>query len=209
MGIAEERICLKRNPSPVVFTPDVIPLPLPKELCPGSGVILYSGNWGVAHEETTFVEAYTQYRLESKQGLTFWLNATGVKADRVERALRSSGLPIYRSHLVPLEELPRLLLSADVHLITLRDPFVGYVLPSKVHACIESGKRILFVGSESSDVHLLASRALPSDRYYRVNVGDVGGLVSAMHAIECAVASERKRGVFGEVPTLRAAIGNG
>ena len=147
--------------------------------------------------------------MESKQGLTFWLNATGVKADRVERALRSSGLPIYRSHLIPLEDLPRLLVAADVHLITLRDPFVGYVLPSKVHACIESGKRILFVGSESSDVHLLASRALPSDRYYRVNVGDVGGLVNAMHAIERAVASERKRGVFGEVPTLRAAIGNG
>ena len=62
MGIAEERICLKRNPSPVVFTPDVIPLPLPKELCAGSGVILYSGNWGVAHDETTFIEAYTQYR---------------------------------------------------------------------------------------------------------------------------------------------------
>ena len=209
MGIAEERICLKRNPSPVVFTPDVIPLPLPKELCTGSGVILYSGNWGVAHDETTFIEAYTQYRRELKQGLMFWLNATGVKADRVERALRSSGLPIYRSHLVPLEVLPRLLLSADVHLITLRDPFVGYVLPSKVHACIESGKRILFVGSDSSDVHLLASRALPSDRYYRVNVGDVSGLINAMHTMECAVASERKRAVFGEVPALRAEIGNG
>ena len=209
MGIAEERICLKRNPSPVVFTPDVIPLPLPKELCTGSGVILYSGNWGVAHDETTFIEAYTQYRRESKQGLMFWLNATGVKADRVERALRSSGLSIYRSHLVPLEALPRLLLSADVHLITLRDPFVGYVLPSKVHACIEWGKRILFIGSDSSDVHLLASRALPADRYYRVNVGDVSGLINAMHTMECAVASERKHAVFGEVPALRAEIGNG
>ena len=57
-----------------------------------------------------------------------------------------------------------------MHLITLRDPFVGYVLPSKIHACIDSGKQILFVGSNDSDVHLLASRALPSDRYCRVNV---------------------------------------
>ena len=90
-----------------------------------------------------------EYFLQSKHGLRFWLNATGAKADRVERELRSRGVPIYRSSLVPLEDLPRLLLAADVHLITLRDPFVGYVLPSKIHACIESGKRILFVGSQN------------------------------------------------------------
>jgi hypothetical protein len=95
--------------------------------------------------------------------------------------------------LVSLEHLPRLLFAADVHLITLQDPFVGYVLPSKVHACIESGKRILFVGSQKSDVHLLAS-ALPPGKYRRVDVGDVDGLVSVLHAMEEAVLSERKIG---------------
>src|SRR5262249_15533520 len=88
--------------------------------------------------------------------------------------------------------LPQLLLAADVHLITLRDPFVGYVLPSKVHACIQSGKRILFVGSANSDVHLLASGALTSDRYRRVDTGDVEELASALHTMEQAVLTERK-----------------
>jgi hypothetical protein len=97
--------------------------------------------------------------------------------------------------LVPLEDLPRLLLAADVHLITLRDPFVGYVLPSKVYACIESGKRILFVGSQNSDIHLVASRALPSSRYCRVDVGDVDGLVNVLRAMERAVTTERKAGI--------------
>ena len=82
--------------------------------------------------------------------------------------------------------------SADLHRVTLRDVFVGYVLPSKIHACIESGKRILFVGSQESDVHLLASRALASNRYYRVDTGDVDGLVNALHALERAVVSECK-----------------
>src|SRR5262249_13553928 len=191
-GVAEERIRLKRDPSPVVFAPGLVPLPLPDELCHGSGVILYSGNWGVAHDERTFIEAYAKYLLQSKLGLRFWLNGTGTKADRVESQLRSRGVPIYRSSLVPLKALPRLLLSADVHLITLRDPFVGYVLPSKIHACIESGKRILFVGSKASDVHVLASSALSSDRYCQVDVGDVDGLVNALHVMEHAVASERK-----------------
>jgi hypothetical protein len=194
-GIAERRICLKRDPSPVAFAPGIVPLPLPNELRGGSGIILYSGNWGVAHDENTFIEAYAEYLLQSKLGLRFWLNATGAKADRVERELRSRGVPIYRSSLVPLEHLPRLLLAADVHLVTLRDPFVGYVLPSKIHACIESGKRILFVGSQSSDLHLLASRALPSDRYRRVDVGDVDGLVKMLHAMERAVMTERKLAV--------------
>ena len=189
-GVAEGRIRLKRDPSPVAFAPGIVPLPLPNELRGGSGAILYSGNWGVAHDENTFIEAYAEYHRQSRLGLRLWLNATGAKADRVESQLRSRGLPIYRSSLVPLQDLPRLLLAADVHLITLRDPFVGYVLPSKVHACIESGKRILFVGSQDSDVHLLASRALPSSGYYRVDVGDVDGLVNSLHAMELAVMSK-------------------
>ena len=189
-GVGEERIRLKRDPSPVIFAPGLVPLPLPDELRGGSGIILYSGNWGVAHDNHTFIDAYAQYLQQSKPGLRFWLNATGAKADRVERELRSRGVPFYRSSLVPLEHLPRLLIAADVQLITLRDPFVGYVLPSKVHACIESGQRILFVGSQDSDVHLLASRALPSGRYCRVDVGDVAGLVNTLHAMERAVRIE-------------------
>src|SRR6266516_925028 len=196
-GIAPGRIRLKPNPSPVAFAPGVIPLPLPNRLRGQSGVILYSGNWGVAHDEDTFIEAYTEYRRQSKSGLAFWLNAVGAKADRIEREIGSRGLPICRSRLIPLEDLPRLLLAADVHLITLRDPFVGYVLPSKIHACIESGKRILFVGSETSDVHLLASRALPSGGYCQVDVGDVDGLVNALHAMERTVMTERTLGVVG------------
>ena len=191
IGIAAERIHIKPNPSPVTFEPGLSPLPLPDDLRGGAGVILYSGNWGVAHDEATFIEGYSEYFRRSKWPLRFWLNATGEKADRVERELRLRGVPIYRSSLVPLEHLPRLLLTADVHLVTLRDPFVGYVLPSKIHACIESGKRILFVGSQDSDVHVLASRASPPGRYHRVDVGDVNGLVNIMHAMEHAVMSER------------------
>jgi hypothetical protein len=186
IGIPQARLVLKPDPSPVVFPPDVAPLPIPQQLQSGSGIILYSGNWGVAHDEATFVEAYTRYARQSPSGLKFWLNATGAKADRVEQELRTRGVPICRSKLVPLEELPRLLETVDVHLVTLRDAFVGYVLPSKIHACIESGKRILFIGSEASDVHRLASQA-GHQMYCRVAVGDVDHLVEALHALERAV----------------------
>lgn len=183
-GILKERIVMKRDPSPVRFTPELPPLALPRELRGGAGVILYSGNWGIAHDEETFVDAYASYHRQSPQGLRFWLNATGAKADRVEQVLSSRGILAHRTKLVPVDELPRLLLTADVHLITLRDEFVGYVLPSKVHACIESGKRLLFVGNKSSDVHLLAVDALPPSRYRQVDVGDVTGVIEALQFFE-------------------------
>jgi glycosyltransferase involved in cell wall biosynthesis len=195
IGVEGHRIRLKPNPSPARFTKDMTPLSIPTQFRDQCGIILYSGSWGVAHDEETFIEAYTRYRCQSKHGLAFWLNAVGAKADRVEREIRLRGLPIYRSSLVPLQELPRLLLAAHAHLITLRDPFVGFVVPSKIHACIESGKRIIFVGSESSYVHHLANRALPSVRYSRVDVGDIEGLVNVLMATERAVRNERIREV--------------
>ena len=100
-------------------------------------------------------------------------------------------MAVYRSNLVPLEDVPRLLVAADVHLVTLRDPFVGYVLPSKIHACIESGKRILFIGSPASDVHHLAAASLAAGQYRRVDVGNVEGAVVALKSLENDVARER------------------
>lgn len=212
-GVEPSRIQLKRDPSPVAFPPSLQPMALPGPLRPMSGVILYSGNWGVAHDERTFVEAYAQYIRESARPLGFWLNATGSKADRVANELQARSIAFFRSGLVPLEDVPRLLLAVDVHLITLRDAFVGYVLPSKIHACIESGKRIIFVGSANSDVHLLASRARPSGGYDRVNPGDVTALVKVLHAIErdltsAKVAASQVNPSEGTSPTaiLRAMV---
>jgi hypothetical protein len=155
-------------------------------------VILYSGNWGVAHDEDTFIEAYTHYVASSSNRLRLWINATGAKADCVEREFRARGLPFYRSHLVPLEQLASLLIAVDVHLVTLRESFVGYVLPSKVHACIESAKRILFIGSQASDVHRLARASLAVDHYRRVDVGDVEGASVALKCLEHGVVMERE-----------------
>lgn len=192
IGIADRRIEIKPLSSPVVFPAGLAPLPLPQELQGGGGVILYSGNWGVAHDENTFIEAYAHYVAGSINPLRLWINATGAKADRVEGELRMRRLPFYRSYLVPLDQLPRLLITADIHLITLRDAFVGYVLPSKIHACIESGKRVLFIGSSASDVHRLAAGALEAGHYHRVGVGDVDATIVALKRLEGDLAADRK-----------------
>ena len=182
IGIRPERIVLKRDPSPVEIPADTEPLPTPEELR-GRAVLLYSGNFGVAHDHETFIEGYRRHYRENREGsgrVGLWLNATGAKADRVEEILRREGLPVHRSRPVPLDLLPRLLVTPHAHLITLRDEFVGYVLPSKVHGCIQSGRAVLFVGSERSDVHLLCARQLPPDRYLRAEVGDPAAVAAAL-----------------------------
>ena len=182
IGIRPERIVLKRDPSPVEIPPGTPPLDVPEELR-GRKVLLYSGNFGVAHDHETFVEGYRRHHREGSGRVALWLNATGSKADRVEQLLRAEGLPVHRSRPVPLEMLPRLLVTPDAHLITLRDEFVGYVLPSKVYGCVQSGRSVLFVGSPRSDVHRLCSEGLPAERYFRADVGDATRVAQALEAM--------------------------
>ena len=182
IGIAPERIVLKRDPSPVEIPPGTLPLEPPAELR-GYRILLYSGNFGVAHDHETFVEGYRRHHREGSGRVALWLNATGAKADRVEDLLRREGLPVHRSRPVALDLLPRLLVTPDAHLITLRDEFVGYVLPSKVHGCVGSGRPVLFIGSERSDVHLLCVQGLPAERYRRVDAGDPAGVARALGEI--------------------------
>ena len=81
-----------------------------------------------------------------------------------------------------MEQLASLLISPDAHLVTLSDAFVGFVLPSKVHGCIDSGKPTLFIGSERSDVHRLCV-GKTTTAYERVDVGDVAGCASALERL--------------------------
>jgi hypothetical protein len=182
IGIPPERIVIKRDPSPVEIPPDAQPLERPAELGDRK-VLLYSGNFGVAHDHETFVEGYRRHHREGSGRVGLWLNATGSRADRVEETLRREGLPVHRSRPLPLDLLPRLLVTPDAHLVTLRDEFVGYVLPSKVYGCVQSRRPVLYIGSERSDIHLLCAGELPAGRYHRVDVGDPAGVARALEAI--------------------------
>ena len=192
IGIRPERIALRRDDSPVAIDARTVPLERPAELA-GRVVLLYSGNFGVAHDDATFVEGYRRHHAEGGGRVALWLNATGAKADRVENGLRALGLPVHRSPPVPLERLAALLVAPDAHLITLRDEFVGYVLPSKVYGCVASGRPVLFVGSDASDVDLLCRERLPADRYARVAVGDAAGVAAALARLAAS-------GRFGAAP---------
>jgi hypothetical protein len=178
-GMRPERIVIRRDTSPAPITSGTSPLSRPAVLA-GKKVLLYSGNFGVAHEHETFLSGYRKHHREGSGRVVLWLNAQGARADALEKALQEDGLPVHRTRPVPLEQLARLLVTPDAHLITLRDAFVGYVLPSKVYGCIDSGKAIVYVGSKGSDIHRLCSAKSTPGWYKQINVGDVDGVFQAL-----------------------------
>jgi hypothetical protein len=179
-GVPAERIALVRDGSPVSFTGSEPVQPLPSPLI-GSCVLLYAGNYGVAHEVDTVAEGYARHHREGTGRVRLWLSATGAGADDLARRLAAQGLPFHRSPPVPIDRLASLLRAPDAHLVTLKDGFVGYVMPSKIYACIESGRPTLFVGSAESDVDLLARSAAAG--YWRVPCGDVAGFAKVLEQI--------------------------
>lgn len=174
IGIRSDRIQFKPDPSPIEIPACTKPIARPLG-AKGKRLLLYSGNWGVAHDHETFLAAYARHHRCGQGNVILWLNAVGARTTFIENYLTNADLPFIRGAPVPLSELAALLVTPDIHLITLSDPFVGYVLPSKVHGCIASKRSILFIGSARSDVHRLCTEQVNKDFYFRVDVGDVEG----------------------------------
>jgi len=179
-GIPPERIALVRDGSPVEFVQGQMAEPLPAELTEKC-VLLYSGNYGIAHEVETVAEGYRRHHRLGSGRVHLWLSATGAGAEELCRRFEAERLPYFRSKPVPLERLAGLLLSPHAHLISLKDSFVGFVMPSKIYACIASRRPIVFVGSAQSDVDLLAQRGEAA--YFRISCGDYAGFADCLERL--------------------------
>ena len=103
------------------------------------------------------------------------LNAPSAKADLVEREASRVAYQFTDRVSFQSKDLPWLLIAADVHLITMRDPAASS--PGKSPVC----RKRDWPGV----------RCRPAD----IDVGDVDGLVGALHVTERAIASGRKSGV--------------
>src|SRR5262249_44131535 len=122
----------------------------------GSCVMLYAGNYGVAHEVDTVARGYALHHRQGSGRVRLWLSATGTGADELARELSRQGLPFHRSAPVPLERLAGLLRAPDLHLVTRKDSLVGYVMPTKIYAWAQSAGPLVFAGRGVS------GRALPA-----------------------------------------------
>ncbi len=146
--------------------------------------VMYSGNFGMAHDFDTLLAAMT--RLADRDDVFLALVGDGSKKKDVEHALRDRSnvkfLPLF-----PREELGLSLTAADVHLVSLHPAMDGLVVPSKVYGVMAAGRPTVYVGPRGSDVwrlleHTHAGRSAEN--------GDVPGVVDAVAAYEDAAVRE-------------------
>ena len=83
-GIPQERIAIKRDTAPITVTGREMPAPRPSVLRERK-VLLYSGNYGVAHEVDTVAQGLARHHQVGTGQFGLWLNATGQNADILAR----------------------------------------------------------------------------------------------------------------------------
>ena len=111
-------------------------------------VVLHAGNLGFAGVWDTLLEAAR--RVEGN-GIGFVFVGDGaLRASLEERAAGIGNvrfLPFY-----PGEQLPQVLASADLHVVTVRKGLEGLVVPSKLYPILMAGRPVLALSAAEADV---------------------------------------------------------
>ncbi len=157
-------------------------------------VIMYSGNHTPSNPLDTLIAA--AIRLGDDDRLRFVFVGGGAGKPAVERAIVNHRLGnVLSLPYQPLQELPRSLSAADVHVVSLGDEMVGIVHPSKVYGAMAVARPILYFGPRRSHVGDLLDEAKIG---LHVAHGDVDGAVQAIRAFqEMSVATRAEMGVAG------------
>jgi glycosyltransferase involved in cell wall biosynthesis len=153
----------------------------------GRFVVMYSGNFGLAHPFDAVLDAAR--RLEAtRPEILFLLAGGGPRRPWVEEQVERLRLGNVRFLPVqPLERLSQSLGAADVHLASMMERLAGLVVPSKVYGILAAGRPCIFLGPRSSE----AARIIEDHE-----CGSVLSLAEGESLARClsAWASDRERG---------------
>ena len=113
--------------------------------------VMYSGNFGIAHEAGTMCRAMD--RLRDEPGLQFVFVGGGDRRKEVEAFIEDREVSNARYFdYVPREQLRESLCAGDVHLISVRTGLEGLIVPSKLFGIMAAGRPALYVGSPESEI---------------------------------------------------------
>jgi glycosyltransferase involved in cell wall biosynthesis len=129
--------------------------PLARELgLDGTFNILYSGNFGAAHDADTIADAVERMRDDPRTRFIFI--GGGQRIAQIDQRARAAGWP----HVRVIAYQPRSLLNqslnlGDVHLISQLPQFSGIVVPSKLFGIMAVGRPAVAVGPDDAEVSRL------------------------------------------------------
>ena len=134
----------------------------------GKFVVMYSGNHSPCHPLGTLLEAAR--RLLDRGDIVFCFVGGGTEFRKIRDLAETHALPnVTCIPYQPIEKLSASLSAADLHVVTMGDPFVGIVHPCKVYNIRSLGIPFLYIGPTPSHVTELS----PAGQFRH---GDVDGV---------------------------------
>ena len=156
-------------------------------------VAMYSGNLGLAHSSSEFLEAAR--RLRDRPEIVFLFVGDGPRMAEVRDAQRAEGLGNIRFlDYFPREQLHASLSLADVHLISMRDEMTGIVVPGKLYGVMASGRPAIFVGPAHCET---ADTIREAGCGFTVRIDEAGALVEAISRLEADPSQAQEMGASG------------
>lgn len=114
-------------------------------------VVGYSGNFGRAHDFSTFLAAAAQ--LKGREDIVFVFVGGGHREASIRAAIAEQGLDnIILKPLQPRERLAETLTLPDLHLISLLPPMEPFIVPSKLYGILAAGRPCIFVGDPNGEI---------------------------------------------------------
>ena len=152
--------------------------------------VVYSGNFGIAHDLTTITDAIELTRDDA--GLCWVFIGGGTRMEQLKRLAAEKGWKHVRIlPYQPRERLNEALNLADVHLISQLPEFTGIVVPSKLFGIMAAGKAAIMVGPAGCEV----SRIITENRAgVVIGNGDAEGLVAAVRRLRDEASLSGKLG---------------
>jgi glycosyltransferase involved in cell wall biosynthesis len=143
-------------------------------------VVMYSGNFGLAHDVDTMCRAAEA--MAGEPDVRFAFVGGGKRKEQVEHFVTERGLD--RCVLAPYQPRERLadsLSCADVHLVSLREGLEGSIVPCKLFGIMAAARPSILIGHPESELGLVLQE---HDCGLVVREGDVDGLVAAIDGLK-------------------------
>lgn len=192
-GVEEDRISVISN-----FCDTAFMRPMPRDNAfgkqhklEGSFVAMFAGNIGMVQSVACIIEAADL--LKHHAHLLFVFVGRGENRDNMERLARDKGLGNVRFlPLQPHANMPTVMASADVGLVTLQKGLSLYATPSKIFTIMSAGRAVIAMIDEGSEVWRMVEEARCG---VCVRPEDSSGLADAILKLSLDREETRRMGV--------------
>jgi colanic acid biosynthesis glycosyl transferase WcaI len=204
-GMRETLVCRGVPPGKIAVVPNFADTdfvrPLPNEngfrskyALEDKFVVLYAGNIGLIHGAEDIVRAACL--LKDEPDILFAVVGEGMQKSVLQEMAKDLALSNVRFiPMQPLEDLPKVLASADVSLVTLKREFTSESIPSKVYWILASGRPLIAAVGRNTEIASLIDQAACG---LRVDPGSPQALADAVlqlrkDATRRAIMGQRSR----------------